>query len=134
MHPLFPVNDLGESLSLRAIDATIYLQLLVERIYFSVNGVPFMWDVCWDVGRWRQATVKLVEFLRSLEWRLEVRSNAVVDRFRVMDVDKRFGGVSAMGEVKAAGVIFVVRGVLAWVDQVVEFGLGIYNFLNLERE
>ena len=87
-----------------------------------------------DVGGWRQTTVKLVEFVRSLERRLEVRSDAVVDRLRVVEVDERFGGVVTMGEVKAAGVIFVVRGVLAWVDQVVVGFLVVLGYVDLERE
>ena len=43
----------------------------------------------------------------------------------MVDVDERFGVVKAIGQVKAVGIIFVVRSVLAWIDQVAECGLGI---------
>ena len=129
-----PGNDLGKDLVLWTVDTTIHLKLLEEWTAVFVEGVTFAWDVGVDVGGWRQATVKLVEFVRSLEGRLEVRSDAVMNRLRVAEVDEWFGGVFTTGEVKLNGVIFVVRGVLAWVDQVVVGGLVIFGFLDLERE
>ena len=70
-----PGNDLGKDLVFWTVDTTIHLKLLEEWTAVFVEGVTFVWDVGVDVGGWRQATVKLVEFVRSLERRLEVWSD-----------------------------------------------------------
>ena len=129
-----PVNDLGKDLVLWPVDTTIHLKLLEEWIAVSVDGVTFAWHVGVDFGGWRQAAVELVEFVRSLEGGPEVRSDACMNGLRVLEVDKWFGCVVGVGEVKLDGVTFVVRGVLAWVNQVVVSFFVALGYVDLERE
>ena len=112
---LVPGEDSGEILEGGRVYAVVDLQLLVEWVAGLVKGVAFVWTVVRD-GRWRwKLTVKLVQFVRRFEGRLEVRRKEVVLGFAGVNVDGGFVVEMTINKVNGKLKILVFRRILTWV-------------------
>ena len=80
-------------------------------------------------------TVKLVQFVRRFEWRLEVRRKEVVLCFAGVNVDGGFVVEMTINKVNGKLEILVFRRILTWVYDVVNIAqVWIFKNINLQRK
>ena len=114
---LGPGEDSGKGFGGRRVDTVVDLELLVERVAGYVEGVAFVWDVGRNVRGWRKLAVKLVELVTRFEGRGEGGRKEVVLGLTGVNVDSGFVIKTTINKASGEVEIFVVRSILAWVQE-----------------